>query len=342
MTKITIRDIAKFLEVHHSTVSRALKNDRRLPEKTRELVHQAAKQLGYQPDPMLSALMAYRSRKLIVRDKVTLAWVTNYPTREGWRHFERNAYFIGASRRATELGYTIEPFWLHEPGVTPRRASQVLFNRNIQGLLFIPQPRSRAHLDLNWAKFCAVAFGRTVARPRLHNVDNDHFASITILMRHLKRKGYRRIAFAIWPRIHESTDRAWAAAYWAFQCVAPQKQIPVYMENDPWKRTHFEKWMKKYQPDVLISHSDIAYQWTLEMGLDIPKDIGFALTAKHEEFHKLYSGIDENNELVGETAVNVLVQMIHRGEYDIPKIPISTLIEGSWIEGSTLRRINLT
>jgi len=46
--RITIKDIAKELNVHHSTVSRALRNDPRVNEKTRNLVLEYAKEHDYQ------------------------------------------------------------------------------------------------------------------------------------------------------------------------------------------------------------------------------------------------------------------------------------------------------
>ena len=46
--RITIKDIAKELNVHHSTVSRALRNDPRVNEKTRDMVLEYAKLHEYQ------------------------------------------------------------------------------------------------------------------------------------------------------------------------------------------------------------------------------------------------------------------------------------------------------
>ncbi len=46
--RITIKDIAKELNVHHSTVSRALRNDPRVNEKTRDLVLAYAREHEYQ------------------------------------------------------------------------------------------------------------------------------------------------------------------------------------------------------------------------------------------------------------------------------------------------------
>lgn len=48
--EVTIKDIAKKLGIHHATVSRALQGSAKVNEKTRELILQAAKDMGYTPN----------------------------------------------------------------------------------------------------------------------------------------------------------------------------------------------------------------------------------------------------------------------------------------------------
>ncbi len=90
--------------------------------------------LGIILDPMLSALMAYRSPNAPKNFRGLLELATNYKTREGWHAHEKAGYFAGATRQAKLLGYELETFWLHEPGLTKRRLSQILSTRNVQGL----------------------------------------------------------------------------------------------------------------------------------------------------------------------------------------------------------------
>src|SRR5690606_18100520 len=56
--RVTLSDIAKQAEVHVTTVSLALRNHPRLPERTRKRIQKIAEELGYQPDPVLQALVA--------------------------------------------------------------------------------------------------------------------------------------------------------------------------------------------------------------------------------------------------------------------------------------------
>lgn len=53
---LNMEDVARAAGVHQTTVSRALRNDRRLPEQTRQRIRKLAERLGYRPHPLLTAL----------------------------------------------------------------------------------------------------------------------------------------------------------------------------------------------------------------------------------------------------------------------------------------------
>ncbi len=56
MKHVTIKDIAKYLSISVSTVSRALVNDKNIRKETKEKVLEAAKILGYKPNPVATNL----------------------------------------------------------------------------------------------------------------------------------------------------------------------------------------------------------------------------------------------------------------------------------------------
>ena len=60
--KITIKDIAKVMGLSTSAISKALNDDSRISEKTKEEVRQVAKKLNYQPNHLASALRSGKSR----------------------------------------------------------------------------------------------------------------------------------------------------------------------------------------------------------------------------------------------------------------------------------------
>jgi len=335
--RITLRDLAADLGIHHSTVSRALKNDSRITQTLKAKVKEAALRLGYKPDPMLSALMAYRSDNQAKKNKGTLAWLTNYPTREGWREFQNIGYYEGASRRAAELGYSIDEIWMREPSITPTRLTQILLSRNIRGVLIPPVPRARARVKLNWDEFAAVTYGTTIFWPALHTVDCDHFHCMSLLLRKLKKLGYTRPGFVCLTRTHESIDRTWAAAFMAFRPEKSASNIPMFI-NRKLDFKGFAAWFEKHQPDVVIAHLAVVADWLRKLGLKIPRDVGFALAARHHAVPRL-SGVDERSESIGESGVDILVKMIERGERGIPSKRSITLLQGEFVEGKTLRKL---
>jgi LacI family transcriptional regulator len=335
--KVSIRDLARESGVHHTTVSRALRNDPGVSAATRKKLQKLAKKRNYVPDPMLSALMVHR-KKSTPCYQATLGWITTHVTRHDWYIHEKVGHFTGAKRRAAELGYQIEEFWLREPGMTGRRATQILTARNIRGLFFIPQPRPRVHLTLDWSRFSAITFSHSLSYPILNTVTCHHFRSMRLIMRKLKRLGYRRIGMACHPHLLEMSDRNWAAAFWAYQPRPYDLRIPILAERIL-TRALFHRWLKENRPDVVISPDPVLLRWIEEAGLRVPQDIGFVNPARAGGPDH-YTSMDENTEQIGATAVDVLVEMIHRGERGVPPTPVCHLVEATWVPGSTVRAVN--
>ncbi len=75
--RVSQKNVAEVAGFHVTTVSLALKNSPRLPPETREKIQRVARELGYQPDPMLSALTIYRRKVHKPYFQGTLAWLDN-------------------------------------------------------------------------------------------------------------------------------------------------------------------------------------------------------------------------------------------------------------------------
>ena len=75
--RVTQLDIARVAGVHNTTVSLALRNSAEIPSETRERIRAIAEQMGYQPDPALRALVAYRRTTAVSRRTETIAYITN-------------------------------------------------------------------------------------------------------------------------------------------------------------------------------------------------------------------------------------------------------------------------
>ena len=214
--RVTLRNVAAKAGVHHTTASRALKNDPRVNPETLARIRTIAEHMGYMPDPMLSSLNAYRHASRASQYHGTIAWITNFSTRDGWRNSScYELYFQGAGEQLMRHGYRLEEFWLREPGLTARRSSQVLLHRGIRGLAICPLEISRGHLSLQWEKFSAVSFGYSLVGPRLHLFSAAHYRAMITGIRKLRALGYRRIGMVTSHEFDERMERMWTAAYHA-------------------------------------------------------------------------------------------------------------------------------
>jgi DNA-binding LacI/PurR family transcriptional regulator len=330
--------VAKQAGVHATTVSRALRGDRQIPFSTRQRIKKIARQLGYSVDPLVSSL-AKRQRKS-GGFRGSLAWIDNFPTQNGSQKIDAfREYFEGAQARATELGFKLEPLWLGDKKLGSHRVSSVLRTRNIQGLLLAPQPHSYRPLPLQWEGFSIVTFGYSLTNPVFHMVTNHQYHTMISAFRHILSLGYRRIGFAMSLEDNIRTKYNQLAGFLVEEYhVAPKDRIPPFIVSE-FTFEQFSKWYQKYEPKAVITQYFKIYDWLALLGVKIPQDIGFVDLSLREN-EAFVSGLSQQNEKVGKTAVDFLVSLIERNERGIPKNPLNLLCESRWLPGMTLRRVN--
>lgn len=323
------------------TVSLALREHPSISPATRQRIRRLAKQHHYRPDPVLAALNAYRVKKAPACDHGTIAWLTAFPTREGWRSLiQATGYFEGACARAEELGYRVKEFWLHEPGLGARRATQILLARNVRGLIVAPLPVARGTLDLEWKYFSAVALGYSLGSPQLHVVMNHQFRNMKQVVLQLHAKGYRRIGFAMPSHNNERVDHNYLGGFWIAQQDIPgtaARLAPLLAKS--FDRKTFFAWFNRVRPDAIVVAASSVYTvigWLQERNLRVPANMGLAVASVPYRDQTI-SGINENVPAIGAHAVETVVGMIHRNERGIPSQPASLLIEGVWSAGKTVR-----
>jgi DNA-binding LacI/PurR family transcriptional regulator len=337
----TQRDIARSCGVSQMTVSLALRGSPKISLPVRTRIIRAARKLHWRPDPMLSVLTNYRNRNAGRRNPATIAWVTNWPSRSGWRdgHPVYDAYFRGAQAQAGSQGYKVEEFWLAAPGMTPERLSKIFYTRNITGLLLPPQPRAHTRIHLAWEKFSAVSFGFTLTNPALHVATNHHFRSAILAMRKLRELGYRRLGILLNQRYDSRVDYSWMAGCLMEQRrYAPAEALPI-ASLASLSLDALKEYLNRHRPDVLLTNFWNTADWLKQLEIDVPGDLGLAYLSV-DETRSAFSGINENSFAIGEAALDLLAIMIQRNEIGIPSIPRHVMIEGYWVPGKTVRRRN--
>lgn len=339
-------DIAQALHLSQSTVSVALRGGPRVALRTREAVLRKAAELGYRPDPHLEALARYRRTSKSARFVAKLAWLTNYPQREGWRGHTSMQYHRGAALRAQQLGYELETFWMAEPGLNPARLRQILLTRGIRGLLLAPQVCSGVELNLDFSDFAAVTFGYTLSAPALHLVSNHQYRSMALALRQLLELGYQRVGVALVTSVDARVDHNFIAGYFAtVHTTTGLAPISPY-ECDEFDAIKFGSWYRRKQPDALIL-SDVLVepvrQWARQAGKKLPRDLAL-VGLDLGEVNQGLAGINQRSEAIGAAACDVLAGSLGRFEYGLPAVPLRVLVEGVWVNGRSapLRKVALS
>lgn len=335
--RVTIRDIARRANMHFTTVSLALRNSPKLKIETREKIQKLAESMGYRPDPMLAALNAYRQANRPVHYQASLAWVHNWANPENLYGCEEfNQYYMGACDRAAERGYNVEEFALASEGITIDRLHRILRARNIQGTLLAPQPSAKSFLDLRYDELSAVAFGFSMRPAVLHLVTNHHYHTMMMLMEKVLEFGYRRPALCIPRDWNYKVDSAWQSVFLLFLDEHPElARIPIYWGT--WDNSHdhdLANWIREHHPDVILAFNE-AKEAVENVGYRIPQDVAFASAFLNKD-EKIMSGVHQNDYLIGQKAVDMVIDMLHRGETGIPRIPVRMLVEGEFYPGTTM------
>ena len=335
--KATLQDVADRANVHRSTVSLALRDHPRISEPVRRKIKNIAKRLDYRINPLVSALMQSRRSGRAVRH-LTLAFVTNYPTRFGWRPeaHDRPNFFPGASERAKDFGYGLQHFWMGEPGMTSKRFCDILTVRGIHGLLIGRLPPGQSAMTLAWERFSSVALGMTLRSPLLHHVTENHFDTAWESMRQSAARGYLRPGFVFSeaddsPRVGER----WLSAYRGYQLNLPEVDRIPPCPKSPTDESTFREWFKKWRPDaILTNHSPPVVRWLESMGKQVPRDVGLIELEEHKNLG--CAGVYYDPNKIGALAVEMLIGLLHRNEKGVPTDQHEVMLTGEWYEGKTL------
>jgi LacI family transcriptional regulator len=334
-SRVTLRDVARALGVSHTTVSRALRNDPQISKVMRERVQKTALKMGYKPDPMLSALAHYRRGKTKTPVRAELAWINSWPNPKELRALkEFNLYWKGAFEEAERCGFRLEEFVM-DKNLSLSRLGKILRARNIRGILLPPRRDVEPdYSDFCWDDFCVVRFGHSISFPHAHLVSSDQLTDGLIAYENIWENGYRRIGLVTSAKMH---TRFSAGFLFSQMKRGSGQQLPALIltqDKSGDDQRLLKSWIKKHKPDAILTDMRELRDLLEEISYKVPEKIGLAALSMLDG--NADAGIDQNSEEIGKVAIQLLISLINHNECGIPKICREVLVEGQWINGTTL------
>ncbi|MCD8482572.1 MAG: LacI family transcriptional regulator [Verrucomicrobia bacterium] len=334
-TRIRLKDIAAEAGVTVATVSHALRGTGKISLAMRERIRTLAQQLGYEEDPLLSALARYRKRTSPTSGWHQIAVVVPEDPQLDWRSAPDQVRLLGGIKSAAQRWRLSVEIFAHDGSPRAcREISRTLHNRGIRGvILSFPRPweKEKPRL-LEWDKFVAVACKPVFSQNFLNSVTTDHFGNGRILFRELHKSGYRRIGFYFSEGLDLVSNRAFRAGVTIEQQLLTQgrEQIP-HRVFAAWDITDFKRWIADYRPDCIISQRDQLYAWAQELNVRIPDDVGMAVPSTFEGSQEV--GINQHHHRIGEEAVFLLRDQMALGNTGVPRLPLHLIIPSEWYSG---------
>lgn len=333
---VTMQDIARRAKVHVSTVSRALSNDPRINPAVRESIQQIARDLGYRPNPLVSALIRSRRSPRGEQYHATLAYVTKFPADcVADRRKSDEPMLEGARECATRHGYLLEEFNVCAPEMSPKRFTEILHARGIHGIILPPLHSTQDTLGLDWSTFSTVAIGFSQREAKFTRVSHNHFGDAILAFQKCRELGYRRIGLALPRRVNDKVEKRWLGAYLLDQEeTASGQPIPPLILED-YNVTSFRDWFQRHRPEVVAcTQSAPILRLLEELRLAVPRDVG--VVSVSQAVGVPCAGVSHDLRILGTAAVDTLIGALHRNEYGIPANPYSILLNGTWCDGATL------
>jgi len=341
---MSIRQIARLVGISPSAVSLALRESPKISEATRLRVHRQARRMGYRPSPKVRELMAQVRASRDTRSEGCLGVISLYEHPRPWELSKHlSGIYSSMERRAYDLGYGIEPLWLRAPGMSLRRFRAVLDTRDIHGLLSFGSPILDDNFPVELDHYAVVTVGLSIQTP-LHRVTSDFYSDTVRVLDKVHSFGYRRPGLVISRYEEVRSGHAHSSAYlgWYDRKLPEVRPIPV-LRLEWMEERSFVDWFRQNRPDVIIVvHVSDALPELSKLlrrhQVTGRGQVGLAVLTHNLEGTGL-SGMQQDQNLMGAWAVELLVARMMNRDFGIPANPRIELVASRWVNGGSLRRV---
>ena len=302
------------------TVSRVVRGQKAVKSATAKRVQLAILDLGYRPDPTMSALASYRTLGTRTKGDANVAFLDRDKTEYSeW-------VFAGLQKEARLHGYFVEKYVLHHDPNRQRQLARVLSHRGVRGLLFGPSSVQWEFVGWDWDQFAMISLGALPHKPAMHSVCMHYFDGAFSACQAALNAGARRVGFAIEPHLQKRTGHQWLGGYFAaMQVVDLCVPIPLWSPN-----LNFHLWCQTNQLDaVLTIHPHLLSEW--------PGDSNkfYLLNESAPSAHQTTNRYYLDPQQIGAEGVRFLHHLLLRREFGLPNEPKVTTLLGRWLTPET-------
>jgi len=266
--QITIVDIAKELNVSHSTVSRVINNrtDRFISERTRQRVLDACRKMGYQPNTSARALVTGKTHRIgFWAPSLDIAFF-----QEVANTFRRLVRQSNYDLVTMEMGFEFTDSF--RKGLSRSNVDGTLmYGSELGGLQDI--------LETGFPGMAPVVNLGPLCKGRIDSVTIDLYDASRHAMEHLVQMGRQRIAHVLTDFTRNDQDDRYRAYG---EVVGQAGREPEYIVVPHWSKPVVRQALCDYIrrngcPDALFCANDTiaigAYRGLLDLGLRVPADV---------------------------------------------------------------------
>ncbi|MFO7852432.1 MAG: LacI family DNA-binding transcriptional regulator [Bacteroidota bacterium] len=307
---VTLKDIARELEISPSTVSRALKDHPDISPETKKLVNKLADKWNYRPNPIALSLKGGESRTVgVVVPEIV--------------HYFFSSVISGIEDYANEHGYNVMICQSNEDYEKEVNSIQTLVNSRVDGILISIAKLSRNMEHLHQLKnrnVPIVFFDRVAAGVESDSVVVDDAEGAYMATKHLILEGRKRIVHLSGPpNLLISKDRidGYIRALNEFQCNVAEENIVKcdQVQEAEWIVPSLMK--RTPPPDAFFCVNDFTAAQTLnivkKLGYRVPGDIaivGFTNGQLSSLTDPGLTTVDQHGYEMGREAAHLLLDRI--------------------------------
>lgn len=334
--------IARRLGVTQATVSMALRDHPRISPDMCRRVREAAKSLGYRPNPHVTTLMARIRQGRSPENRGCIAILVDEVSHKkwlAWHHETYSANLAGYTKEAQLHGYRAECFYLRAKDDSPEAIDRRLRARGITGLILAAprHPNLFPETNIRWENYASAAVGHAWLEAAVDRVTANHTQNMVVAFEQLVKRGCRRIGFCQPPpSLLHKVPSSWMAGYlmsqWEYADL-PKLEPFVGSIHDTTEAA-FREWFTRWRPDGLITTIGDEAPRLRDMRVPLQVDTGEGLhiVCLNRLKQSPFPGIDESNELIGRKVCEVVVNRLILNRYGFPERPNDIQVPGRWVE----------